>query len=139
MPPVSPSYLRAYLDNGLWGEDQLWDGVARNAFTVFVCLYVLPEEAEEKLQPFGIKVFVISGYDTADFGNQVTNIGKMFNTEDKAQKFLDFFTEPLDYIQEKLGFKDGAEEYFNKLGESIADKHTKIPQDVFFLCKLFEE
>jgi len=50
--PVSPSYLRAYLDNGLWGEDPLWDGVARNAFTVFVCLYVLPVETEEKLRTY---------------------------------------------------------------------------------------
>ena len=50
--PVSPSYLRAYLDNGLWGEDPLWDGVARNAFTVFVCLYVLPEETVEKLRTY---------------------------------------------------------------------------------------
>ena len=50
--PVTPSYLRAYLDNGLWGEDPLWDGVARNAFTVFVCMYVLPEEAVEKLSSY---------------------------------------------------------------------------------------
>jgi RNA polymerase primary sigma factor len=41
---VQPSYLRAYLDNGLWGKDPLWDGVARNAFTVFVCLYMLTDE-----------------------------------------------------------------------------------------------
>jgi RNA polymerase primary sigma factor len=38
-----PSYLRAYLDNGMWGTDPLWDGVARNAFTVFLYLYMLPE------------------------------------------------------------------------------------------------
>jgi len=40
----TPSYLRAYLDNGLWGNDPLWDGVARNSFTVFLYLYMLPEE-----------------------------------------------------------------------------------------------
>jgi RNA polymerase primary sigma factor len=39
-----PSYLRAYLDNGNWGSDPLWNGVARNAFTVFLYLYVLPEK-----------------------------------------------------------------------------------------------
>ena len=38
-----PSYLRSYLDNGLWGTDSLWDGVARNAFAVYVYLYMLPE------------------------------------------------------------------------------------------------
>ncbi len=39
----TPSYLHAYLDNGLWGNDSLWDGVARNAFTVFLCLYLQPD------------------------------------------------------------------------------------------------
>ena len=39
----TPSYLRAYLDNGLWGKDPLWDGVARNAFNAFLYLYMLPQ------------------------------------------------------------------------------------------------
>ncbi|MBP1701227.1 MAG: polymerase sigma factor [Chloroflexi bacterium] len=38
-----PSYLRAYLDNGLWGTDHLWDGVARNAFSAFLYMYMLPD------------------------------------------------------------------------------------------------
>jgi len=38
----SPSYLRSYLDNGRWGKDHLWDGVARQAYTVFICLYLMP-------------------------------------------------------------------------------------------------
>jgi RNA polymerase primary sigma factor len=37
----SPSYLRNYLDNGRWGVDHLWDGVASNALTVFICFYLL--------------------------------------------------------------------------------------------------
>ena len=45
----TPSYLRAYLNNGLWGSDPLWDGVARNAFTVFLYLYMLPPVVAEKL------------------------------------------------------------------------------------------
>jgi hypothetical protein len=44
-----PSYLHAYLDNGLWGSDRLWDGVAANAFTVFICLYAFPEEVSSRL------------------------------------------------------------------------------------------
>ena len=39
----TPSYLRSFLDNGRWGTDPLWDGVARNAFTVYLCLYTLPD------------------------------------------------------------------------------------------------
>ncbi len=47
-----PSYLRAYLDNGLWGRDELWDGVARNAFTVFLCFYLLPEATAERMSAY---------------------------------------------------------------------------------------
>jgi RNA polymerase primary sigma factor len=47
---TAPSYLRAYLDNGLWGRDHLWDGVARNAFAVFLDLYLLPDSVLEHLQ-----------------------------------------------------------------------------------------
>jgi RNA polymerase primary sigma factor len=36
------AYLRAYLDNGEWGKDPLWDDVARLAINVFVGLYLLP-------------------------------------------------------------------------------------------------
>ena len=45
-----PSYLRSYLDNGLWGTNSLWDGVARNAFAVYVYLYMLPEATLGQLE-----------------------------------------------------------------------------------------
>src|SRR5215216_6433396 len=38
----APSYLRNYLDNGHWGVDQLWDNLARNAYSVFLSLYLFP-------------------------------------------------------------------------------------------------
>ncbi|MCZ2126774.1 MAG: sigma-70 family RNA polymerase sigma factor [Anaerolineales bacterium] len=38
----SPSYLRAYLDNGLWGNDRLWGNLARHAYGVFLNFYLLP-------------------------------------------------------------------------------------------------
>ena len=47
----SPSYLRAYLDNGKWGSDQLWDNLARHAYSVFLCLYLLPFKYAEWLLP----------------------------------------------------------------------------------------
>jgi RNA polymerase primary sigma factor len=47
-----PSYLRAYLDNGLWGKDELWNGVARNAFSVFLYLYMLPDEIAAALAEY---------------------------------------------------------------------------------------
>ncbi len=47
-----PSYLRAYLDNGLWGHDHLWDGVARNAFNVFRYFYILPDSVLDALSSY---------------------------------------------------------------------------------------
>ena len=45
----SPSYLRAYLDNGQWGSDHLWDNLARHAYSVFLSLYLLPYSYAEWL------------------------------------------------------------------------------------------
>lgn len=44
-----PSYLRSYLDNGMWGKDSNWDGLAQHAFKSFLCLYLLPQETSTKL------------------------------------------------------------------------------------------
>jgi RNA polymerase primary sigma factor len=46
------SYLRSYLDNGLWGRDLLWDSVARKAFSVYLYIYMLPACAVEPLKEY---------------------------------------------------------------------------------------
>jgi len=46
------SYLRSYLDNGMWGQDSLWDGVARQAFGVYLYLYLLPDCLAKPLQAY---------------------------------------------------------------------------------------
>ena len=86
------------------------------------------EEAEEKLEPFGIKVFVISGYDTGDFRNQVTNIGKMFNTESEAREFLDYFSKPFEYINKMLEGVEKRTIYF----ETTRDYATTFPGGYYF-------
>lgn len=48
----APSYLRAYLDNGLWGQDPAWDSMVRKAFSVFLCLYFLPTEFAQWLMKY---------------------------------------------------------------------------------------
>ena len=47
-----PSYVHAYLDNGLWGRDPLWDSVARYVFTGYNCLYLLPDGLAEYLATY---------------------------------------------------------------------------------------
>ena len=44
-----PSYLHNYLDNGLWGKDPVWEALVRQAFTVFMCMYLLPERVSSAL------------------------------------------------------------------------------------------
>ena len=48
----SPSYLRNYLDNGRWGSDSLWDGVARLSIAIFLYMYVLPEGVAKNLHNY---------------------------------------------------------------------------------------
>ena len=48
----TPSYMRSFLDNGLWGKDTLWDGLVRNAFSMYLCLYLLPYELAMKMAAF---------------------------------------------------------------------------------------
>jgi RNA polymerase primary sigma factor len=45
----APSYLRAFLDNGMWGIDELWNEIARKAYSVFLSLYLLPLKYAEWL------------------------------------------------------------------------------------------
>jgi RNA polymerase primary sigma factor len=47
-----PSYLRTYLDNGLWGKDSLWDGLVRHAFIVFMSMYLMPAEVAAPLMTY---------------------------------------------------------------------------------------
>lgn len=46
----SPSYLRAFLDNGLWGKNDLWNTVAANLYNYFVCLFLLPPQHAAELR-----------------------------------------------------------------------------------------
>jgi RNA polymerase primary sigma factor len=43
------SYLRAWLDNDLWGNDPAWEQVARNALDAFQAFYLFPSEVQTKL------------------------------------------------------------------------------------------
>jgi len=44
-----PSYLRAFLDNGLWSKDALWDEMVRGAFILYLSFYLLPASLSNDL------------------------------------------------------------------------------------------
>ncbi len=85
-------------------------------------------EAEEKLTPFGIKVFVISGYDTADFKNQCDNIGIMFGVEESAQKFYNYFNDIQVYIETQLKDQPQRSMYL----ETTTNYSTVVPGNAFY-------
>ena len=43
------SYIRNWLNNGLWGTDPAWEGVARTALEAMQGLYAMPRELQAKL------------------------------------------------------------------------------------------
>lgn len=86
------------------------------------------EEAEEKLGPFGIKVFVISGYDTNDFENQIDNIGAMFDKKDEANQFKAYYNDTLGYIATQLEGVEKKTVYW----ESTKDYKTSFPGNYYY-------
>ncbi|HEC23843.1 MAG TPA: RNA polymerase sigma factor RpoD [Chloroflexi bacterium] len=46
---LPPSYLHTYLDLREWGRDEEWAQLARQLFTVFEVLYVMPPELQEHI------------------------------------------------------------------------------------------
>lgn len=45
----TPSYLRAWLDTGLWGSDPAWEELAHHALDLFVDFYLVVPPIQEKL------------------------------------------------------------------------------------------
>ena len=40
----TPSYVRTFLASDLWGHDPLWNSMVRKAYSVFICLHLLPAD-----------------------------------------------------------------------------------------------
>ena len=40
----APSYIRSFLSNDRWRQDPVWATMVRKAYSVFLCLYLLPED-----------------------------------------------------------------------------------------------
>ncbi len=48
----SPSYVRAYLEQGDWGRDDTWNRVAAYLFEVFQALYLIPAPFQQRLAEY---------------------------------------------------------------------------------------
>ncbi len=46
------SYVRGYLNNGFWGQDEAWTDLAQCVFHVYTALYILPNELSVLVQSY---------------------------------------------------------------------------------------
>lgn len=60
------------------------------------------QEAEQKLEAFGIKVLVFNAYYTGKFQQNCSLVGRLFGEEAEAAAFATYFQEKLDYIETQL-------------------------------------
>lgn len=44
-----PSYLREYLNNGRWSQDNAWTGLAQTMFDLFIAIYLLPNALSNRM------------------------------------------------------------------------------------------
>ena len=58
------SYLRAYLDNGTWGQDNAWDRLAHLAIDTYVYLYLLPLQALDIVENNFLKTGLLPDHET---------------------------------------------------------------------------
>lgn len=86
------------------------------------------QTAEEKLKPFGIPVVVCNAYYTAQVFDNITLLGKIFNEDDKAKEFVDYFSSKLQYIDNQLQNVPKRSVYF----EYRTPGRTTIPGDYFY-------
>lgn len=49
------SYVRLYLNNGNWGQNDAWTDLANSCFAAFTALYLLPPQLVEKLHEYYIE------------------------------------------------------------------------------------
>lgn len=86
------------------------------------------EDAEKKLAPFDIRVVVMNPYYTDHFEELYRLAGKMFGKEERAEEFIQYFSEKLAYIRERLADVPKKRVYY----EYKRPGWTTIPGDYFY-------
>lgn len=86
------------------------------------------EEAEQQLEPFGIKVCVVDAYYTDQFEQTCQIMGEIFGENEKAKELSDYFMDKLDYINTQLAGVEKKTVYF----EYRREGNTTIPGNFFY-------
>lgn len=75
------------------------------------------EEDIKKLEPFGIQVVVVSGYNNAELSKEIDILGKLFAKEKEAEKLKKFYQENMDMVAEKVKDVKGSKKIYWEYGD----------------------
>ena len=73
------SYLRNYLNNGSWGQEDDWFDLAQSSFHMFTALYLLPTDLSQKLRDFVKKEDKLAEQSQMDQWLSQDKVGLKFN------------------------------------------------------------
>lgn len=73
------SYLRNYLNNGNWGQEDNWYDLSQSAFHMFTALYLLPRDISKKLRSQFEKESELVAQSTMDQWLSQDKVGLKFN------------------------------------------------------------
>lgn len=73
------SYLRNYLNNGSWGQDDSWFDMAQSSFHIFTAAYLLPTDISRKLRRHAKKEGELIDGETMDKWLSQDKVGLKFN------------------------------------------------------------
>lgn len=75
------------------------------------------EEDIKKLEPFGIQVVVVSGYNNAELPKEIEILGKLFGKEKEAEKLTKFYQDNMDMVAEKIKDVKGTKKVYWEYGD----------------------
>lgn len=75
------------------------------------------EEDIKKLEPFGIQVVVVSGYNNAELSKEIDILGKLFGKEEEAEELKKFYQDNMDMVAEKTKDVKGTKKVYWEYGD----------------------
>ncbi|MEG0377743.1 MAG: ABC transporter substrate-binding protein, partial [Eubacterium sp.] len=75
------------------------------------------EEDIKKLEPFGIQVVVVSGYNNAELSKEIAILGRVFGKEKEAEKLTKFYQENMDLVAKKVKDVKGSKKVYWEYGD----------------------
>jgi iron complex transport system substrate-binding protein len=124
--PYSEEYFDSFKDLPTTGnyDEPNWEEIVESGAEVALLRRNSPvDEAIAKLEPFGIKVIVITGWDPVVTRKFLPTLGELFGHEEEAEQVASIYDDIKSTLDTKLADVDPKKVYF----ENNADYITSVP------------